>query len=575
MIVLGVHDGHNSSCALVRDGHVLAAAEEERFRRIKNFDARRHPGTMPTLAARACLELANISPGQVDLVALPFSRPAEDWARFRRQGRRSVQAAAGLGLLAASKGYRLAGARLMLRGLGISAPVTRVNHHTAHAMSALWGSGFGDCLVVTLDGKGDLLSGLCLEAPEHGPPRIVRELDQLDSPGIFYSVVTRLLGFRITEDEGKVTAMAAGGAPSEEIRRVYGEMIGHQGGEIRFRALRDHATLLDYLVLPTGQVTRHLARALAAAGVDREHSAQDLAHEAQQFLEEACTGLVERHTRGGPPRDLCLAGGVFANVRVNRVLARLPGVARTFVQPAMGDSGLALGACFHALAAQGVERPRATMAHMFLGPAWSAGQLRSALAQARVPHEQPADLPGEAAARLARGETVALFRGRMEFGPRALGHRSILCTAADASVSRRLGQRLGRHPVMPFAPLVLAEETERCLRGLEQDPLNAPFMTTSYEATPWMREACPGAVHLDGTVRAQVVDSGRTPFLHALLSRYHQLTGLPCLINTSFNRHREPIVCSPAHALRAFSAAGLDAMVMEDTLVTREAKLSR
>ena len=168
---------------------------------------------------------------------------------------------------------------------------------------------------------------------------------------------------------------------------------------------------------------------------------------------------------------------------------------------------------------------------------------------------------------------MGLYHGRMEFGPRALGHRSILCSAADAAVSRRLGRRLGRHPVMPFAPLVLAQEAERCLHGLEHDPLNAPFMTTGYEATPWMREACPGAVHLDGTVRAQVVDRSRTPFLHALLGRYHQLTGIPCLINTSFNRHREPIVCTPADALHTFNAAGLDAMVMEDTLVTREARL--
>ena len=572
MLILGLHDGHNTSCALLEDGVLLAALDEERFRRIKNYDSRRRLWGMPERSLRQLFETAGVKPGQVELVAVPFSSPGEDWQRLRRlQGTVSPRDRIGFALLAAHKAQRLARLQLFVRQEGVRARVMQVNHHLAHAAGALDTCGFEDPVALTLDGKGDLLCGLAMAASDR--PRLLAEYHQLDSPGIFYSSVTRLLGYRPDEDEGKVTALSASGGPDPRVRAALWRAFGHRRGRPHFPALRARSTLVSFLKQSTGAVARDLGRSLEQAGVDRRASAADIAHETQALLEEVCLEMLQEITRDRGEVDLCLAGGVFCNVKLNKRLAESGLVRRLFVHPAMGDSGLAVGACLEARrrhAGPQQAAPVPAMETVFWGDQYSDDQLGQMLGARGQRHQLVPGLEAHVARLLARGKVVALFRGRMEYGPRALGHRSILCQATDAGVHARLNAMLGRDPVMPLAPAVLAEHADRCMVLPPALLPNAPFMTTAVDATPWMRRRCPGAVHLDGTVRPQLVSRQSTPFLHQVLVEYHRLTGVPCLINTSFNCHREPIVCSPEDALRTFRKTGLDGLVMGNYLVNPE-----
>lgn len=562
MLVLGVHDGHNSSCALLRDGALVAAVEEERLRRVKNWDARRHPLDGPRLSLSAVLELAGVGLRDVDLVAIPFSSPREDQDRHLRLGHTS---GAALGPLIASKAWRMRGIRRLLDRAGVAAKRFQVHHHVAHAASAFLTSGFDRALAVTLDGKGDLLAGGVFLVDRTGI-RILREIDQLDSLAILYSAVTRHLGYRTDEDEGKVTALAAEGRPDARIDDALSRLYRCRDGELVGLALRRHANPLRYVKQATGALVGDLRREIASLGSVRP---ADLALGAQRLLEEATTTLVRAAMAETGLADVCLAGGVFANVRLNKTLAELPAVGRTHVHPAMGDSGLSCGAAAAAHHRWTGELPSTPIGCFALGPGIDPAGAATALRDAGLTPTRPGRLAVAIAELLAAGRCVAVCRGRMEFGPRALGHRSILVAPDDASVRQWLNTRLGRDPVMPFGPVILAEEVDRCLIPREASARDDPFMTTSYDCTPWMKEHCPGVVHIDGTARPQVVRVEESPFLHEILERFRALTGLPCLVNTSLNTHREPIACTARDAIGVYERAGLDHLLVGDLLVGR------
>ncbi len=560
MLVLGIHDGHNSSCALLCDGELVAAVEEERLRRVKNWDARRHPGRGPSRSMRAVLATAGVGPGDVDVVAVPFSSPGEDLATLRRLGHAGVFGSTAFAPLAASKAWRMAEVVGMLRDEGVTAPVAQVDHHRAHVASAFLTSGFDRALALTLDGKGDLLSGSVYAVDRAGMQRL-REIDQLDSIAILYSAVTRALGFRADEDEGKVTALAAEGVADELVDAMLGRLFRVEGADLRGVGLRRHRNPLRYIKQATGALVTDLRRQTGG-----EVPRADLALGVQRLLERGCEAVLLDQVREAGPVDLCVAGGVFANVRLNRRLATLPQVSRMHVHPAMGDSGLAAGAAAAVYGERTGELPSRAVAHVFLGPDLADGQAESALRDAGMDWDRPDDPAAAVAEVLAAGHPVAVCRGRLEYGPRALGHRSILHAPDDPTAREWLNRALGRDGVMPFAPMVLAEEVDRCLEPQPASAPDAPFMTTSYAATPWMAEHCPGVVHTDGTVRPQVVSRHASPFLHRLLTRYHELTGLPCLLDTSLNSHREPIACTARDAVRVVRRAGLDHLLAGDLL---------
>ncbi|MDP7113906.1 MAG: carbamoyltransferase C-terminal domain-containing protein, partial [Myxococcota bacterium] len=442
------------------------------------------------------------------------------------------------------------------------APMSRIHHHRAHLLSAVATSGFESGWAISMDGKGDLLAGMVAQV---GPPlRIRREISLLDSPGIFYSAITRLLGFRADEDEGKTTALAAGGGGSPRIDALLARELSWTGGDLRFHTLRGRAARAALVKLPTDAVAADLAAALGrAGGADRG----EIAAAAQRRLETVVVGLLDDAVADQGPVDLAVAGGVFANVSLNRVLSRHPAVRRLFVHPAMGDSGLAVGACVGAHQRLTGVIPALPLRDVFLGTGIEDAAVADLLSRRQIPFRRPAALAERVGRLLAAGATVGVCRGRMEYGPRALGHRSILCHPGDPQLTARLNASLGRSAVMPFAPAIADEQLSSCVDLRPEERRNAGFMTLAVPATRRLRDLCPAAVHVDGTARVQAVDRGTTPFLHGVIRAFGKRTGIPAVINTSLNRHREPIVRSAEDALRTASAAGLDALVLGEVLI--------
>ena len=269
--------------------------------------------------------------------------------------------------------------------------------------------------------------------------------------------------------------------------------------------------------------------------------------------------LVRWWVRETGCHSVVLSGGVTANVKMNQRIHEIEEVERIFVYPNMGDGGCGTGL---ALLWSAKGKKLETYSNVYYGPEYSASEIEQELQRAGLRYERPADLVREVATRVHAGEVIGRFAGRMEYGPRALGNRTILYHAREPEVNQWLNKRLGRTEFMPFAPVTLWEAREKCYVGLEGAEHAAEFMTITFDCTEFMRANCPAAVHVDGTARPQLVRREVNPEYHAILSEYEKLSGIPCLINTSFNMHEEPIVCSPRDAVRAFLLGHLDGLAI-------------
>jgi carbamoyltransferase len=294
-------------------------------------------------------------------------------------------------------------------------------------------------------------------------------------------------------------------------------------------------------------------------------SNMDLAWAIQYILERDVTRLIERtipHIDGQP---ICLAGGVFGNVKLNKLIKEMR-FGQIFVQPAMGDSGLAFGGPLYQLGQEGSLRPY-RLENVYLGPAFSDDEMEAAIRREGLEARRYDPVEPKIAELLAAGRVVARFNGRMEFGPRALGNRSILYHCGDASVNDWLNKRLDRTEFMPFAPATLEDELSKSFENLAGAEHTAEFMTITTDCTPWFRRTCPAAVHVDGTARPQIVSRRTNPSFHRILEAYRALTGIGTVVNTSFNMHEEPIVCTPEDAVRSFVRGHLDYLAIGPFIV--------
>lgn len=548
-LVLGIHDGtHDAGAAVVADGRLVAACSEERFTRHKG------QGGWPGESIRACLKRAGALPADVDAVVFPgVVNPNPGLRALRRlQGgfklddgsfyveKSSLRTELGEWLQFESPFPRILGdgpvgraLQLPLRAVlarqaraaGLRGAVRVEEHHGCHAASVYWTCPWDEALVVIADGVGD---GLALSVWE-GRPSGLRRIGAMpypDSYGLLFATLTGFLGFRPFRHEGKLVGLAALGDPSR-IRTPFPFEGPPEQRRFTQRFGRDLRPWLASL------------RREMDEGATRE----DLCAWLQQHLEAELYGLVRHYSERTGLGRFALAGGVFANVRLNQRVAALGPI---FVHPHMGDGGLAAGAALCAGAR------RESLAHAFLGP-----EEVSTLGQP-VP-----DVAQGIAHALAHDQLVGRWEGAMEYGPRALGHRSILAPAHDPAVTERLNRALDRSDFMPFAPLLLADDADRWVEGLENCREAARFMTVTVQARPELQRLCPAVVHVDGSLRPQLVD-GSTPVLERALRLYRARTGLPAVINTSFNLHEEPIVSSAEDALRTGRAAGLDLLTFGD-----------
>jgi carbamoyltransferase len=580
MIILGFIDSKPSTAALLVDGRLCAAISEERLNRLKMSN-----GT-PRQAIRAVMAQVGLGPADIDLIAVaqqaaPFQPQATAWDGWfqPQQGasepaftRLSAALAPWVGNTPATWYAHHALKRLLHRErtwqlpallhdeIGLQAPVRFYDHHYCHATSAYYTSGHEQALIITLDGGGDGRSG-SVYVGEGGRLRRLASVDSYNSLGNFYSYVTALCGFKAELHEGKVTGLAAIGQP--RYAGILRRFIHYRSpGQIRYQVPMYHQSALE-----------RLRRALPP-NFDRA----DLAASVQVVLEEVGVAFARYWLRRTGLRRLAVAGGVFANVKLNQRLHDLEEVDHFSVHPAMDDSGLALGAALAAQAEQrGADRARLLqrLSHVYFGPEFTEREMEAAIERAGLPARRVPDMPEAIAQLLADGKVVARFAGRMEYGPRALGHRSILYQTSDPSVNAWLNHNLKRTEFMPFAPATLAQHAGQCYARLMGAEDSARFMTITFDCTPAMRAASPGVVHVDGTARPQLVDAETAPDFHAILSAYHRRTGVPSLINTSFNLHGEPIVCTPADAVRSFQQGNLDYLAIGPYLVSNSPACAR
>ncbi|MBB4917247.1 carbamoyltransferase family protein [Streptosporangium saharense] len=532
---------HDPAAALVVDGEVVAAAEEERFSRRKHgkrpvpFSA----WELPERAAAWCLERAGLRPEDLDAVAYSYDPDLvrqgqagldERWEELRTTYARRAPAF-------------LAG---VLPGLD-AAQVRYVPHHVAHAASAGLAAPYEDVAVLVCDGRGEALSHLA-GVYEDGRLRVLAAQELPHSLGLMYEAVTEHLGFMRSSDEYKVMALASYGTPRflDELRELV-----YATGDGGFRV-----EPIDWAAY---------AKALRP-GQEWGGEHADLAASVQTRLEEVLLELAGwLHERTGR-RVLTMAGGVALNCVANTHLAEHGPFEQVWVQPAAGDAGTALGGALHL--AQAFGEPAAPMQGADLGREWTDEELADWLRAARVPYEQPADLAATVAAELAADRIVAWFQGRAEYGPRALGRRSLLAHPGREGNTERLNQVKGREQFRPVAPMVLAERAgEIFTRG----PLPSPYMLFVHDVAPEWLERIPAVVHVDGTARVQTVDRERDPLLARMLEEFAARTGIPVVVNTSLNTAGRPMVDDPRDALECFGSAPVDVLVLGPYLVRRGA----
>jgi len=574
MKVLGLGTGGDSGAAIVEDGRILAAVNEERISRLKLVTG------FPRGSIREVLRLSATEIGELSAVIIGSRweffvdplEPFDGW--FEKHGHggfgERIKGAAGsfsryrdrlpilepmyYAALAPSYAWsRHRTRRVLRREFGVRCPIVFVDHHFAHVVSAYCTSGFGDALVVSLDGGGDGRSSL-VYAVRSGRWEYVHETSAFNSLGNYYAYITHICGFKAQKHEGKVTGLAAHGEPRylELLRSFIDEENGrllNRGGVVFTAAIRE------------------LRRRLPA-GWKRE----DLAASIQAHCEDLVRRYVAHWARRTGLRDVALAGGVFANVRVNQEVHRLPEIDRIHVHPHMGDGGLpvgaALAACVPGVLPMSMPRKRAPLDHVYLGtPVDDPEAARALEAAGLTPEPVRGPVEERIAELLAEGFVVARAWGRMEYGPRALGHRSILYQPGDPSVNDWLNRNLRRTEFMPFAPSVLYEWRDACFRDVAGAEHAAEFMTITFDCTGWMRETMPGVVHVDGTARPHLVRRDRDPGMYRIIDAFRRRTGLPAVINTSFNMHESPIVRTAEDAVAGFLDGNLDYLAIGSHLV--------
>lgn len=575
-VVLGLSAHfHDSAAALVVDGTIVAAAQEERFSRTK------HDARLPLDATAFCLAQAGLTMADVDHVAF-YEKPLKKFERVLVTQLREFPRSGGAFGRAMGRWLtrRLWQKSELCLELGASPEqLLFLDHHLSHAASAYLVSPFDRAAVLTVDGVGEWASTTIYDAATcDGRTRIdgVEEQRFPHSIGLLYSALTAYLGFRVNNGEYKVMGLASYGQPrfeAEFAKLVHIDEDGSVRLDPRYFAYRHSATrsftpALEALLGP--------ARA-PGSPLEPTHGEgarfADVAATLQRVTERAMLALARRaRERTGAP-NLCLAGGVALNSVANHAIARSGLFEQVFVQPAAGDAGGALGAALyvdHVLC--GSRRP-APMTDAFLGRGFDPDEVRRFFVDCRVPHahlRDPDVFDREVARRLARGEVGGWFQGRFEWGPRALGHRSILADARGPGVADRVNRRIKfREPFRPFAPAVRASEASRWF-DVDPGDLLSPFMLSVAPVTEEGRRVLPAITHVDGTARVQVVRAEHNPRFARLLDAFAAQTGVGVLLNTSMNLRGEPLCATPAEAYGVLQRSGLDFLAIEDLIVTKK-----
>jgi carbamoyltransferase len=580
MNILGINAYHgNASAAIVCDGRLVAAVEEERFNRVK------YAAGFPAQAIAYCLKEAGLKLEEIDHIAVPRNPYARIGTKLWYAVRMPSFARERVKVMAKFTGIREALARTFeIEPAKISAHFHRIEHHQAHLASTFFVSPFEQAALLSADGLGDFASTMW--GAGRGNRMVIEDAIVFPhSLGLYYTAVTQYLGFLKFGDEYKVMGLAAYGQPEqlEAFRDVVrfqtngrgsGFRLGleyfvhHRTGPEMSWAEADRTPALGKLF------SEHMARRLGPARAPEEPLEQrhrNLAASLQLRLEEVYLGMLRKLAERTRLKSVCLAGGVAFNCVANGKIFESTPFEQVYVQPAAGDAGLALGAAYYVWHQKLGKKRSFTMEHAYWGPGFSREESRGALDASGLArngfvveelHED--ELAGRAAKIIADGKILGWFQGRAEWGPRALGNRSIVADPRRADMKEILNSRIKHREIFrPFAPSILAEKTGEWFE--KSHP--SPFMTLAYAVKPEKRGQIPAPTHVDGTGRLQTVARDTNPRYWRLIRTFEELTGVPVVLNTSFNDN-EPIVCRPEEALDCFQRTKMDALVLGDFLIS-------
>lgn len=558
MISIGINYSqmHDSSACIARNGEVLFAVAEERLSRLK------HDARFPALAIRACLDFAGVGAEDVDFVCQGWPSPSEAYLRDLRDYSTGQQPLDSRALLNSTRHFvsmwhQRSGENRFRQIFGASRPQFRLfEHHLAHAISAYAFSGLDDAAILVIDGRG-ASEATSIWHGRSGRIEHVRTIPWPNSLGLFYAQFTHYLGFQPYTDEWKVMGLAPYGEPGVDLSRFIS--IGGEGYRVATRLLigRDSAPsagiegILGPRRVPESEITDH-------------H--KNIAFAVQDACEQAMLRLAAGAVARTGCRNLCLAGGVALNSKANGKILTSGLVNNMFVQPAAGDDGVCLGAALAPHLDAGGELPMHKMTHAYLGLASSDVEVEKTLTTYKVRHTRVGDPAKAAAELLANGKILGWFQGRMEFGPRALGNRSILADPRDPEMTEKVNNAVKfREWWRPFAPSMLAESAAEYI----ESATDSPFMILTAQVRPEKRSVIPAVTHVDGSARPQTVERDVNPLYFKLICEFGRRTGVPVVMNTSFNLRGEPIVCTPTDAIRTFFSSGMDALVIGSFLVEK------
>lgn len=556
MLVLGITNNDLASACLANEKEILASVYEERFTRVKMHK------TWPKNSIDYVLGCCNKTLDDIDYITYGwnagFSADKHLLLYFDRIAEAAIQQPDSLPSLKKrisdeinNDKEKLHEFQDFIKKNSLEMKTIYLDHHECHAIGAFVCSPYDKALVVTCDGRGDFQS-LTISLYKNDSVEVLHRETTIDSLGYFYGRITKLLNFSPNRHEGKVTGLAAFGSPDKHLPFME-KMIRISKGNIR-------ANCGDYFQPSYNGYHQELVEYIKNA------KPEDIAAAAQKHIELILVQLIDNFVKKYAIKHICLSGGVFGNVKLNQKVQEIDGIESIYVLPCMEDGGLSLAAAVGTVFQK--TGARVLVPTMALGPSYTNKECIKAID--RFPRlyvrSLQRDIYQEVVDILNNNKVLGVFRGKMEFGPRALCKRSIIYHARDVLCNDWLNQRMDRTEFMPFAPVVAENLADRCFYGWNKDHMAARFMTVTYDCTVEMKNLCPAVVHVDNTARPQIVRKEDDLFMYELLNYWFAKTGQLCLINTSFNKHEEPIVCTPKDALKALDENIIDTLFFNESI---------
>lgn len=606
MNILGVHYGHDSNSSYVKDGKCIFAISEERLSRVK------YDKSWPQKSIDYIFDQCKLNGEQIDFIAVVGSSRLEETS-----GGSLIKIYKKFGLkinlfvilfspiinvldnffsfLNLRKKLTIRNIKKKLSKIGISEDkIIFLDHHFCHAIGSFHASEFDESLIITCDGKGDdsCHKSFIGKKNEKGQREIklLAKSNDIESIGFFYSAVTEFLGFRALRHEGKITGLAAYGTKDYE-KIISPVALSSDGLTLKNNLIKNYEIkskfllcinflLLDFKVffrnlfnnsaLDLRYYQLHLIKFIKKHFENEKR--ENVARYAQKQLEDKISELILNTLKVQENKNICLSGGVFANVKLNQTIYENT-KKNIFVMPGMDDGGLSLGAALHAYEIKSGLPAKENFDNVYFGPEYSEDEILSDIKKFNFKYEKIETIEEKIAASLNGGNIIGRFNGSMEWGPRALGNRSILAVCKEKQINKILNDRLNRTEFMPFAPIILNEKTKEYFKDYNTEHKCLEFMTLTLNVKEDKIKSIPAVVHVDNTARPQFVKKENNDSLYKILCEYEKLSGIPVLINTSFNLHEEPIVCSPYDALRALEQGAVDFLALGNFWISKNSNI--